>query len=271
MNYFLKTFYSLLFLAVLILPLVFITQQKKQEETKELVETSKQIQILGEEKKRPDHLIVLLGDSMTEYMGNSDELRQYMAQYYPGKTFDFLNYGFGSTNILSVEKRLLEWNFYGRDFMPIMDIDFDLIFIESFGHNPLSDYPLQEGLKKQNEALDKIVEIITTKHPKNKIVFVATISPNSKTYAYRTVEMDDKTRKIWTEERRAYIKNHIKYGKDHGLPVVNVFEKSLDLFGDGNMDYISDTDYIHPSPKGVYLISKEIADFIYKETLLPRK
>ena len=86
-----------------------------------------------DQNQRPDYLIVLLGDSMTQALGNSDELREYMAQYYPGRTFDFLNYGFGSTNILSVEKRLTEWTFYGRDFQPIMDIDFDLILIESFG------------------------------------------------------------------------------------------------------------------------------------------
>ena len=221
-----------------------------------------------DQNQRPDYLIVLLGDSMTQALGNSDELREYMAQYYPGRTFDFLNYGFGSTNILSVEKRLTEWTFYGRDFQPIMDIDFDLILIESFGHNPLSDYPLEEGLSKQNEALDKIIEIITSKQTREKIIFVATISPNSKTYAYRQVDMDGETRKKWTTERVAYIKNHIKYAAEHNIPVINIFKESLDSTGDGNEEYISETDYIHPSPKGIRFISKQISDFIFENRLL---
>ena len=92
-----------------------------------------------------DYTIVLVGDSMTEVLGNSDELRKYLDEYYPNKTFEVLNYGFGSTNILSLPQRLTEKTFHGREFRPITDIDFDLIIIESFGHNPLSDLPLKEG------------------------------------------------------------------------------------------------------------------------------
>ena len=215
-----------------------------------------------------DHTIVLVGDSMTEYLGNSDELRAYLKEHYPGKTFEVLNYGFGSTNILSVEKRLTENTYLTREYRPILNIDFDVILIESFGHNPLSDYSLEEGLKKQAEALDKIVSLIKEGNPNSKIVFVATISPNSKTYAYRSVDLTDQQREIWVKERIAYIKNHIEYAKSHNIPIVNVFEESLDETGDGNRDYISDTDYIHPSPTGVVFISKQIADFIFEQKIL---
>lgn len=222
-------------------------------------------------KYPPDYLVILVGDSMTEYLGNSDELRVYMSDYYPGKTFDFYNYGFGSTNILSLPDRLTGWTKHGRDYQPILDIDFDLIIIESFGHNPLSDYPLEEGLKVQTETLDKVVELISSKRPNSKIVFLATLSPNKKVYGGHLVDLSPEDRVRWANERIAYIKNHIKYAKDRSIPLINIFEKSLDVTGDGNLKYIEDKTYIHPSPSGIIFISQQIADFIHDQNLLPPK
>jgi len=121
----------------------------------------------------------MVGDSMTEYLGNSDEIRANLKKYYPDKSVEVLNYGFGSTNILSLQERLEKKTFFNREFRPILDIDFDLILIESFGNNPLSQFPLSEGLQKQNEALDKIVESIKSGNPRAKIAFVATIAPKN--------------------------------------------------------------------------------------------
>lgn len=217
-----------------------------------------------------DYKIVLLGDSMFEILGNFDELRGYLKNYYPNKKFLLLNYGFGSTNILSVKERLEKETFHiDRKYQAINEIDFDLILIESFGHNPLSEYPLQEGLKKQTEALDKIVAEISQKHPKSSIVFVATIAPNSKRYGEGINNLSPEQRKEWAGERVSYIKNHIEYAKSHNIPLINIYEKSLDKQGDGNIDYIDTTDFIHPSPSGIYLISEEIAKFIFDNKLLP--
>lgn len=215
-----------------------------------------------------DYKIVLLGDSMFEILGNFDELKGYLKNYYPDKKLLLLNYGFGSTNILSVEGRLERETFHiDRKYQAINEINFDLILIESFGHNPLSEYPLQEGLKKQEEALDKIVAIISQKHPKSSIVFVATIAPNSKRYGEGMINLLPQERKKWADERSAYIKNHIEYAKTHNIPVINIYEKSLKE-DDGNVDYIDTTDFIHPSPSGVYFISEEIAKFIFENKLL---
>lgn len=214
-----------------------------------------------------DFTIVLAGDSMTEYLGNSDEIRAYLKEYYPGKIFEVLNYGFGSTNVLSLPARLTEKSFHGREFQPITNIDFDLIIIESFGHNPLSEFPLSEGLQKQKEALEKSLQIIKTENPRAKIIFLATLGPNKKVYAYRSVDLTDEKRAEWANERIAYIKNHIEFAKDNNIPVINVFEKALDKEGDTNRDYISDTDYIHPSPRGIIFISHQIADFIFQNAI----
>ena len=239
--------------------------QHSKELKKQADITAKQI----ENKIPPDYLIILVGDSMTEYIGNSTEMRQYLGEYYPGKTFDVYNYGFGSTNILSIPYRLTQWSNRDRPYQPILDInDADLIILESMGHNPLSQFPLEEGLRKQTQALEEIVKLIKERRPDTKIVFLTTISPNSKTYAHNVVELSDENRQIWVKERVAYIKNHAKFAKDNNIPLIDVFTKSLDKNGDGNLTYIEDKNYIHPSPKGILLLQREIADFIYNNHLL---
>lgn len=227
--------------------------------------------ILGKStgKNSPDYRVAFVGDSMTEYLGNFDELRSYLRKYYPNKKFLLLNYGFSSTNILSVPDRLEKATDHsGRIFEPINDIPFDLILIESFGNNPLSEYSITEGLKKQTEVLDKIINILTQKHPKSSIVFVATISPSKERYGEGVLNLLPEEKKRWVDERIAYIKNHINYAKAHNIPLINIFEKSLDQKGDGNINYLNSNDYIHPSPTGIYFISQQIAAFIYKNKLI---
>lgn len=218
----------------------------------------------SQNKSKKEITIVFVGDSMTEYLGNFDELRSYLKKYYPTKKFLLLNYGFGSTNILSVQNRLEKDSSHsGRLFQAINNIPFDLIIIESFGHNPLSDHPFEEGLGLQTKALDKIVSTITQKHPKSSIIFMVTIAPSRERYGEGVVNLTTDKREQWADERIAYIKNHIAYAKTHNIPIVNIFEKSLDKNGSGNIDLVNTNDFIHPSPTGIYFISEEIAKFLY--------
>ncbi len=223
----------------------------------------------GKIKYPDDYTIILLGDSMTERLGNSDELRGYLSQYYPKKTFEVLNYGYGATNILSVKDRLIRNTDHFRDYRPITDIDFDLIIIESFGNNPLSQYPLEQGLHIQNQTLDETIQILKLRNPRGKIAFLATVAPNKENYAKSTRDLSDQVRKEWVAERTAYIKNHIKYAKEHDIPLINVYKDSQDFFGDGKMIFIDDKDFIHPSPLGIIFISKKIAEQIDRQSLLP--
>lgn len=219
-----------------------------------------------------DFTLVLLGDSMTERLGNSDEIREGIVKNYPGKTVEVLNYGFGSTNITSALDRLTtETEHHGRKFQPILNIDFQLILIESFGHNPLSQYSLEEGLKIQTETLDKIVKTITDEGRGDKIVFVGTIAPNTKTYAQNTVELTSEKRAEWAKERMAYIQNHLQYAKSHNIPVIDIYSASLDNNGDGKTVYIDSVDNIHPSPSGIVFISNQIAKSIADLQLLKSK
>lgn len=211
------------------------------------------------------YTIFLVGDSMTAALGpNIDKLGVYLGEMYPNKIFGIFNYSLPSTNILSVSKRFNEsTDITERVLPPILESDFEVIIIESFGHNPLSHLSLQEGLKKQDEELEKIVKTLIKARPNTVIVFLATISPNTEKYA-KSVDLSPEIRKEWAEERVSYIKNHIKFAQNHKIPLINVFDKSLDASGDGNLVYIASHDYIHPSEAGVELISKEIADYLYQ-------
>ncbi len=231
----------------------------------------KTINVSGKQKvKYPqDYTIVMVGDSMTETLGNSDELKKFLSDYYPNKSFEVLNYGFGATNILSVMDRITQETEYGRKFRAIEDIDYNLILLESFGENPLSQYKLEGGLRRQTEELDKIVSILKSTNPKGKIAFVATISPNKVIFAQSQVDLSAEKRTEWVKERIAYMQNHIAYAKGHNIPIINIFEKSLMGNGDGNPDYINTTDFIHPSPTGIVFISKQIAEFIYNNNIFP--
>lgn len=214
--------------------------------------------------------IVLVGDSMTDYLGSGVEIKKHLKEYYPQKQIDIHNFSVGSTNVLTLPKRLQDLtNFNGKISEPILNTNFDLIIIESFGHNPLSEYSLEEGLKKHNEVLDQAREMIKQRQPHALIILMATIAPHHDRYAEGVVNLSTEERMKWAKERAAYIQNHIDYAKKNKLPLINVYEKSLDETGGGHIDYINTEDFIHPSPTGIDFISQEIAEFIFNKRILP--
>lgn len=223
------------------------------------------------------YTIILVGDSMTDFLGeNPIALRKHLKTHYcdenctpKGKVFGIFNLGFGSTNVLSLQDRIEKESFYnGKQFQSILAREFDLIIIESFGNNPLSQFPLEQGLKKQEEALDNAVRTIHKAKPNAVIAFMSTVAPIRNRYGEGAVVLPPEERQKWADERIAYIKNHIKFAEDHNIPLINVYEKSLKE-GDGNIDYINTTDFIHPSVTGIDFISKEIADWIFNNRVLP--
>lgn len=223
-------------------------------------------------KAAGSYTILFVGDSMTAALGeNFVELRPMLETLYPGKMFGLFNYGFAATNILSLEDRLHRESIYlGKKIPPILGRYYDVIIIESFGYNPLSQFSLEEGLALQNAKLDRYVAELYEAKPESLIVFLATIAPSKKNYALGVVDVDQEERTKQAEERTAYIQNHIAYAQKHNIPLINVYEKSLDKNGNAIMRYISPQDHIHPSPEGVRFISRQIADFFSENNLLPK-
>jgi lysophospholipase L1-like esterase len=227
--------------------------------------------------EKREYSIVMVGDSMTYALGPHGG-KFYEAinegRYKPlGKGILIDNYAAGSTNILSIQKAMTtKTTYWDATFEPLLSRQFDVILIESFGYNPLSQYGVTEGLKKQTETLDKTMQTIISTHPASRVVFVATIAPNKTKYALpinQNTTLAERTNMV--EEREAYIKNHIAYAKEHNIPIINIYEKSLTLLGDGNLDYINPDDYIHPSAVGVEFIGEELAKYIFDNQIIPHQ
>ncbi|TSC86647.1 MAG: Uncharacterized protein G01um10147_859 [Microgenomates group bacterium Gr01-1014_7] len=207
--------------------------------------------------------IVLVGDSMTAALGSGDRIKKYLNENYPKKEFNIKNFSVGSTNILTLPERLQNLtNYNGAINDPVLNTDFDIVIIESFGHNPLSHLSLEEGLKKHHEVLDQAIKQIKDRHPRAVIIFLATIAPHSSRYGEGVVKLNDEQRTVWANERKKYIENHIDYAKKNKIPLINIYEKSGD-------DYINTTDFIHPSDKGVDFLNREITDYLFTKRIIP--
>lgn len=231
--------------------------------------------VLPKVQRKNPYTIFLVGDSMTLALGpHGGTMWGYFNDLYKKTGIGVLidNYAQGSTNILSINKQLNnKTTYWDSTFEPLLSRQFDLILVESFGYNPLSQLPREEGLRKQTETLDDMMKKLITTHPNSAIVFVATIAPSKTHYAEKILlNLTVADRTLQAEERIAFIKNHIAYAKAHNIPLINVYEKSLNAQGDGDLRYINPDDYIHPSAEGVNFIGQEIASFIYDNQILPR-
>jgi lysophospholipase L1-like esterase len=221
--------------------------------------------------KKRSYLTLLAGDSILASLGvNANALRLKLISYYPNNEFVNYNYGFPATNIESLPDRLHKETLnQGGKFQPILTMDVDLIIIDSFGYNPLSNLPLDQGLAKQEEILDESIREIISKLPGTGVAIFAPLSPNKKKFAQGVYDLSPSERQRWAEERIAYIKNAINFANKNNIPLINVYEKSLTPTGDGDLKYIDTHDYIHPSKEGVKLMADTIAEFIFKNKIFP--
>lgn len=218
------------------------------------------------------YITFLVGDSMVASLGkNANQLREALIAHYPTHEFVNYNYGFGSTNILSLPDRLNSQTTYlGETFPPVQEQQFDLIVFESFAYNPLSELPTGEGLSKQTEILDKSIREIIQKHPNSVVAIMTPIAPSEEFFAQGSRDLEPEIRKQWVDERISYIKNAIEFAQKNNIPLIDVYEKSLAPDGKVDLKYINEDDYIHPSKEGVTLISKTIADFIIHYQIFPQ-
>lgn len=222
--------------------------------------------------RKEAYTIILVGDSILKSLGpNSDRLREYLAEYYPETVFGIFSYGYGSTNISTLMDRLTgdTFNDDGQQLQGILNRQSDVIVIESFGYNPLSDMSLEVGLALQEDILTKAVTIIADTHPETVVVFMTPIAPNEDTFGLNSRDLSPETRREWVEERRAYIENHRDFAREHGIPLIDVYAVSQDEDGNGLPQYIDPNDYIHPSAAGVELMASEMAKYWYEEGIIP--
>src|SRR5688572_14135817 len=84
--------------------------------------------------KNDSYRIVVVGDSIVNSLGlNANVLREDLIKYYPDSEFVTYNYGYPSSNVLSLYERLTKiTKNASTENQPILEKEFELIIIESF-------------------------------------------------------------------------------------------------------------------------------------------
>ncbi len=221
--------------------------------------------------KSDKYNIFLIGDSMTHAFGPRGGIfTELLRKDYPDTNFEVYNYGQAGFNLLQLPKMLDEEEIQtddGHRLRPVLSGEPtpDLIIIESFGYNPLSDLGEEEGLKKQDEVLLYVMKKITDRYPDTVIMFSATIAPDKKTYSMSATGADEEGRRAQAEERIMYIKNHMDFAREYNIPVIDTYTPSLDSEGDGDTKYINPDDDIHPSEEGLAHMARIMVRRIQEE------
>jgi len=222
--------------------------------------------------KLPVYNIYLIGDSMTHAFGSRGGVFSELINKNKSDTFfEVSNYAQANQSILLLPDRLKESveTEPGLTFKPILEGEPHLIIIESFGYNPLSQFGKEEGLKKQEEVLDNVMEILINKFPNTVIMFMVAVAPDKTTYAMGINPASADERWAQAEERIEYLTNHIKYAREHNIPLINSYEESLDELGDGDTTYINPDDNIHPSAEGLAMMGRVMVRQIQEEEIFP--
>lgn len=218
--------------------------------------------------------IYLLGDSMTNAFGPRGGIfSELLTKEFPDKNFEVFNYAQAGFNISQLPERLNEEIQADHDLrlraVLAGDPVPDLIIIESFGYNPLSELGKVNGLRKQEEVLIEVMKTLTNRYPNTAIMFMATIAPDKKTFSESATGGDAYGRWAQAEERIEYITNHLDFAREHNIPVIDTYGPSLDSEGDGDIKYINPDDDIHPSAEGLAHMARIMVKRIAEEKIFP--
>jgi hypothetical protein len=182
--------------------------------------------------------IAFLGDSMIQTL-DSQIIEKSLNRYYPNHKFNILNYGQGGTGIEFALSRLPS----------LLSEKPNIVVIESFAYNNFGN--TQSGIDRQWLALSAITTDIQKNLPDSKILLATTIAPHSVVFGngsqfnFTSLEKIEKTNTI-----KLYLQNLVNFATSQNFPLADAFTESL-VNKQGNLNFISKTDHIHPSPQGV--------------------
>ncbi len=215
--------------------------------------------------------IAVFGDSMTDLMGTDlPYLRKELEKYYSEAELELFNYGIGAENIEKGLERLDKaYNYQERKYQSILEQNPDIIILDPFVYNPFSNSEAE--MNRHWTAMVKIVDKIKSS-TESQIMFLATIAPNKKEFGKGPAGINWPEDTAWQHSERIhkYIKNTIKFSEAANLPLINVYEKTLNNNKEGKLKYINPGDHIHQNVAGNELIAKIMADKIIKLGLYKR-
>lgn len=213
--------------------------------------------------------IAVLGDSMVDSLGAGiPDLEKSLAQYFPQKKFNIINYGVGASDLEYALYRLKNNYRYLDTVHPsLLSLKPDIIVIESFAYNNFGN--TQNGFDRQWLALGAITTEIKNNLPLTKIILAATIAPQSSSFAvgsgttYTAMEKIEKIKTI-----KLYQKNLINFATSQKFPLADAYTPSLNSKNEGLSQLINDKDHIHPSALGSQFFCDTLAKTIFDQGLL---
>ena len=208
--------------------------------------------------------VAMLGDSMIDVLWESlPQLRTALEKYFPDTKLNLYNFGVGASNIEYASFRLTQgYQYMGKSFPSVLSIKPDVLVLESFAYNNFGDN--QKGLDKQWLLIAEIIEKTKRISPKTKIVLASTIAPNSAVYGDGIDgidwPLDQKKTRATTVKK--YLENMINFAVSQGYPLADAYHSSMDVNGEGKLEYISASDNLHLSGPGGVLFCNKVAETI---------
>lgn len=202
------------------------------------------------------YTIALLGDSMIQTLGvDIPALSSALQKYYPAVKFNLLNYGQGATTLKQASAKLPD----------ILKQNPDLIVIESFAYNNYGNAPT--GFKQHQSELNALIAAIQQQSPQTKILLTATIAPDSIHFAQGVLKLNSVDRLERSSTIKLYLQNLIDFANSQNLPLADAYRPSL-INNNGNPDFISSADHLHPSPLGAQFFCDILAKAIFDHHLI---
>lgn len=218
--------------------------------------------------QKTSYTIALLGDSMTDTLGNElYHLKTLLSQRYPSYTFTLINYGQGATDLDSGLKRLTETTTYlGEQKAPLLSYKPDIIVVESFAYNHWGGE--KYDLDRQWLTIAKIIDTVKEKSPDTKIILAATIAPHALVFGDGVLNWPKEMKWLSSQITKAYLQNLINFATSQKFPLADAYHASLGKDGNGQLKYISASDHLHPSGDGGWLFAAKIVEAIQSNKLI---
>ncbi len=218
--------------------------------------------------------IAMIGDSMTDTAGEDCRfLKAELNKHFPGREFELFNYGVGGTRAGYGLWRLTNaYEHREKKFKPLVEIQPDIVLIESFAYNNGSDGLHGEGIAHFRDMHQKIVATLQEK-TSAKLVYIVTIAPDTESFL-KTVPNFKHTpvsiRRWMAEDRMVYLEEAIKIAHELGLPLVNIYKATLDANKKGTPlgHWVDKNDWIHPGEAGHQLIAAKTVEVLIKNGLI---
>lgn len=209
------------------------------------------------------YLIAVYGDSMVDTMGERLEyLEHALKRRYPQTDFVLYNFGKGAENVeMGINRFGSELHYQDRNYLSPGKIKPDIFIVGSFAYNPFTPY----DRNRHWLGLTKLVEQVKT--VSSQVYMLAEIAPLRKDFGKgpNGVNWSEQTNVEHSGRIIEQLENAVGLSKSLGVPLIDVYHRSLASSSDGKREYVNPGDGIHASVAGHEFTAQIIAERIKLE------